>query len=210
MSSGTARIQFVKDNAPAAKLILQKYGNGLTPELMVVQAILESTGKVNGVWVPGGSKLAREANNFWGIKADPSWKGATYMAVDTGEGGNAVPWRKYATPVEAAADYVKFMQTNRYAGVRAAKTPYDQFDAIGKTGYASSANYSKTLRQIYDALKPTFISVLGGVSTGGGSSSGSSTSSGNSSSNNAADGKNNKFLIAIPVAIGLGYYLYNR
>lgn len=181
-SSGQARIDFVKANAPLAKMLLSTYGNGLLAETMVVQAILESTGKVNGVWLPGGSGLARNANNYYGIKADPSWKGDTYLAVDTGEGGNAVPWRKYPTPQAGAADYVKFLQTNRYAKVRAAKTPYDQFRELQAAGYASSSKYADSLSQIYDALKPTFKQVLGReyTRTGKVDDKGTSTSSGNS------------------------------
>lgn len=177
MSSGQARIDFIKKTAPIAKFVLERYGDGILPETMVTQAILESTGNVNGVWLPGASKLAREANNFWGLIAGSSWKGDTIDMVDTGE-GRTLTFRKYPSPEAAAMDYVKFLGTNRYSKVREGKTPYVQFMELQKAGFASDPNYATKLASIYNALKPTFVAATGKSYTQS-DTSGSTASSGN-------------------------------
>ena len=41
-------------------------------------------GKVNGKYMVGGGTLSQKANNFFGIKADKSWKGKVFN-ISTGE-----------------------------------------------------------------------------------------------------------------------------
>lgn len=66
------------------------------------------------------SRLAVNANNFWGIKAFKSWKGET-VVLDTFEfiGGKKelvkrVAWRKYPDPFAAFEDYGGLLHGQRY------------------------------------------------------------------------------------------------
>jgi flagellar protein FlgJ len=134
-------------------------GTGILPGTLIAQAILESSGKYNGVWSVGGSGLSRKANNFFGIKCGPNWKGATYN-INTGEysaGGtyyvqqNAC-FRKYASVEDSMKDYINFLKVNkRYAtaGVFTAKTVKEQAQALKNAGYATAPNYAKTVYDVY-------------------------------------------------------------
>lgn len=90
-------------------------------------------------------------NNYFGIKADPSWKGEVVNAGTSeqnalGQSYNiSANFRKYNNPEESAYDRYKFLVDNsRYKehGVFSAKTPEEQIRAIHKAGYATDVNYS--------------------------------------------------------------------
>ena len=76
MSWYGTRTEFIDQFGPYIKKVVR--GSGILPGTLITQAILESSGKVNGKWLVGGSGLSRKANNFFGIKAGSSWKGAVY------------------------------------------------------------------------------------------------------------------------------------
>ena len=78
----TTRENFVKQYSPYINLVTK--GTGILAGTLIAQAIIESSGKYNGEWLVGGSKLSREANNFFGIKASKGWKGEVYN-IKTGE-----------------------------------------------------------------------------------------------------------------------------
>ena len=165
------REQFVKTYYPAAAKAAQ--GTGIFPQVMISQAIIESSGRVDGVWMPGQSLLARQANNYFGIKADPAWKGDT-ISLKTGEylNGQYVTitgkFRKYATIGDSFADYISFLKKNpRYttAGVFSASTPESQAVALQKAGYATDPNYSKLIVGVMNSIKG-WIPKIGGVALG--------------------------------------------
>lgn len=143
----TAREAFVMKWGSTARELTA--GTGIFPEIMLSQAIVESSGFNGREWVPGLSQLAQSANNYFGIKADPSWKGQS-VEFKTGEYFNGKPtkvigkFRKYSSPVESFKDYIRFLQTNpRYkaAGVFSAATAEDQAKALKAAGYATDPNY---------------------------------------------------------------------
>lgn len=127
---------------------------GIFPEVAITQAIVESADK-NGV--PYKSSLAVKYNNFFGIKADKSWKGKA-VRLQTDEYFDPKVkttivdgFRVYNSFEESVRDYVKFLKENaRYknAGVFSAKTPEEQFQAIKKAGYATAPNYASFLTTI--------------------------------------------------------------
>jgi mannosyl-glycoprotein endo-beta-N-acetylglucosaminidase/stage II sporulation protein P len=139
-------------------------GSGLFAGTMIAQAIIESSGKFNGVWSVGGSGLSRKANNFFGIKCGSAWKGKTYNA-NTGEyspGGtyyiqqNAC-FRKYDNVEESIKDHLSFLQKNpRYTknGVFAATNIKEQAEALKRAGYATAPNYAATIVSVYNSIKP--------------------------------------------------------
>ena len=109
----------------------------------MAQAALEST------W--GQSQLAKQARNLFSVKADPSWKGATYN-LGTGEvlDGKEVfvpaSWRKYSTWGECMDDHVKFFKVNRrYAPCWKEGTGEGWAKAVAKAGYATDPDYAKKL-----------------------------------------------------------------
>jgi flagellum-specific peptidoglycan hydrolase FlgJ len=129
-------------------------GSGIFPEVAITQAIVESADK-NGV--PYKSSLAVKYNNFFGIKADRSWTGAS-VRLQTDEYFDPKVkttivdgFRVYKSYEESVRDYVKFLKENqRYAnaGVFTAKNPNEQIDAIKRAGYATAPNYAQFLKTI--------------------------------------------------------------
>lgn len=130
-------------------------GTGILPGTLIAQAFLESSanGKV------GGSKLSREANNFFGIKCGPNWSGKTYD-IKTKEYSGNTPYfvtacfRKYNSVEDSIKDYVNFLQVNaryRNAGVFEAKTVKEQAEALKRAGYATAPGYAQL---VFDVYKP--------------------------------------------------------
>jgi len=153
------REQFIKKYYPIAEKLTA--GTNIFPSVMLAQAIIESSGRVDGVWLVGQSLLSRAANNYFGIKDSAGWKGQT-ISLKTGEflNGQKVTvtgvFRKYATVEDSFRDYINFLQVNpRYktAGVFTAKTPQEQTAALQKAGYATDPNYSKLLNAVMEGFK---------------------------------------------------------
>ena len=124
-------------------------GTGLHPEVVMAQMAVESG------W--GGSGLTTKHNNFFGIKSHGK-SGGVEMNTQEERGGKRVnqksDFRTYNTPEESVKDYVNFIQTNpRYKKVLAAKTPEEQADALGKSGYSTSSNYGNSLKSTIKANK---------------------------------------------------------
>lgn len=137
-------------------------GSGIIPALVISQAILESSGKVNGKYLPGQSKLSKEANNFFGIKANKSWKGDIYT-IDTKEQTKdgkiytiKANFRKYDNPIDSFRDYIVFLiENSRYtkAGLFNAKNVKDQAQALQRAGYATDTKYADLINNIYKSVK---------------------------------------------------------
>jgi flagellum-specific peptidoglycan hydrolase FlgJ len=165
------RQDFVTKYAAAARAAAG--ASGIFPETILAAAILESSGKKDGVWYVGGSQLSREANNYFGIKATSSWKGKTYT-INTREfiKGQYITipakFRAYDTVQDSFADYVSFLQRNsRYkkAGVFTAATASEQVNRIAAAGYATDPNYSKLLNSIITSIRkfipaPSTLAIL--------------------------------------------------
>jgi len=157
--ANTARTQWAQANAAAAQQATA--GSGIFPSVLLSQAIIESSGLVNGTYVPGQSLLAKNYNNYFGIKASSQWKGKT-VTLQTGEVVNGkrvtVPgtFRVYDSAKDSFADFVKFLKTNpRYttAGVFSATTPSQQAERIAAAGYATDPNYSNLVKSIIKSIE---------------------------------------------------------
>jgi len=155
------REQFVKKYGDFINRTVK--GTGILAGTVVSQAIIESQGKVNGNYKVGASSLAREANNYFGIKADKRWRGSVYN-VDTGEYTKSgqfymekgASFRSYSSVKDSIKDYVKFLKDNpRYekAGVFRAKTVKQQAEALQKAGYATSPTYATMIDKVYSGVK---------------------------------------------------------
>jgi flagellar protein FlgJ len=160
MSKGASytRAEFVKKYGSFIHKAIE--GSGILAGTLVAQAILESSGKdLQGNFKVAGSKLSREANNLFGIKASSSWKGKTYN-INTGEvinGKNVVvnaDFRAYDSYEDSIKDYVNFLSKNpRYAKVLKATTVKDQAIELKNANYATAPNYASTVNSVYLSIK---------------------------------------------------------
>ena len=143
--------------------------SGILAGTLIAQAILESSGKEGSLWLVGGSKLSRKANNFFGIKCGSSWQGEKYE-IETTEWNEKEQYyytvkacfRKYRTVEDSIKDYVQFLQKNqRYknAGVFEAKTVKTQAQALQKAGYATSPNDADLVNKVYLTVSKQISSI---------------------------------------------------
>jgi len=142
--------EFVKKHYGQA-LVASK-GSGIFIETLLGQSILETSS--------GKSVLSSKYNNYFGIKADKSWKGRS-VNMKTGEvfNGKSVTinsdFRVYDSFLDSAKDYIKFLKTNpRYTkyGVFKAKDYKEQIQAIKNAGYATGTNYVSAVLKIVSGI----------------------------------------------------------
>jgi flagellum-specific peptidoglycan hydrolase FlgJ len=142
--------EFVKKHYGQA-LVASK-GSGIFIETLLGQSILETSS--------GKSLLSSKYNNYFGIKADKSWKGRS-VNMKTGEvfNGKSVTidsdFRVYDSFLDSARDYIKFLKTNpRYTkyGVFKAKDYKEQIQAIKNAGYATGTNYVSAVLKIVGGI----------------------------------------------------------
>jgi hypothetical protein len=123
---------------------------GVPASVTVAQAILESD------W--GRSRLTRQGNNLFGIKAlnGPGPDGVVTLATWEHTGGGDVivqaPFRAYQTLEQSIDDHGKFFTSNhRYAGALAVAGDAQAFaHAIQDAGYATDPNYATKLIGLMD------------------------------------------------------------
>lgn len=146
---------------------IKKYGNAaimgtkdstLLPSVSLAQAILESG------W--GESDLAKDHNNFYGIKPGYNWKGET-VAKPTREYINdhwttiyppdpRAVFRSYKNPSQGFTDRVKFLQKRSYYDkVFEETTPEGQAWALQNAKYATDPKYAEKLISIISTYKLT-------------------------------------------------------
>lgn len=148
------RDQWIKENM--ADAIKATAGSGIFPETLLTQAILESQGPVNGVYIPGQADLAKKYNNYFGIQADSSWTGTKIRMTDKNAQGQVYQtyFRTYRTKYDSFKDYVKFLQTNpRYKKAFLQTNASDQLKAIAQAGYAEAPNYTTLLLSVLSSVK---------------------------------------------------------
>lgn len=139
------RKEFVVKHANVVRKITK--GTGVFPETLFAQAIIESQGpNAKGVYEPGGSTLSKRDNNYFGIKADSSWKGkkSYYPTVEYLPEYTVVnaPFRSYNSFEESARDYIKFLHENsRYKWAIGAKNYKSQIEMLKAAGYATGPQY---------------------------------------------------------------------
>jgi flagellum-specific peptidoglycan hydrolase FlgJ len=133
--------------------------SGIFLETLLGQSILETSS--------GKSLLSSKYNNYFGIKADKSWKGRS-VNMKTGEviDGKSVTinsnFRVYDSFKESADDYIRFLKTNpRYvkAGVFNAKNYQEQIQAIKNAGYATGTNYVNSVVNIVRGITKDITSL---------------------------------------------------
>jgi len=140
-------------------------GTRIFPSVKMAQQILESATKDGKA---GNNPPALLANNEYGIKADPTWKGP-WVAIPTPNDANKVSkFRKYATVGDSIKDHVNFLLSRpRYkdAGVFNARTPEEQALALEKAGYAEGKDYAKRLMDVINKNGLKQLDVRAGLAT---------------------------------------------
>ena len=115
---------------------------GIPASITLAQGILESG--------DGESKLAKEANNHFGIKCHLDWDGPK-IYHDDDEKGEC--FRKYKHAEESYRDHSTFLRDrSRYADLfKLDRTDYKSWaHGLKKAGYATNPNYSKLLIKIIE------------------------------------------------------------
>jgi hypothetical protein len=112
---------------------------GVPASITLAQGILES-----GV---GESKMAREANNHFGIKAY-HWQGEVYGRDSLG----TVGYRKYGAPEDSYLDHAQFLKTSRYSVLYEFDvTDYRSWaQGLRDCGYAQDKDYPDKLITIIE------------------------------------------------------------
>jgi flagellum-specific peptidoglycan hydrolase FlgJ len=144
----TPQEQFIGSIAEAAVASADR--TGVPASVTIAQAILES------YW--GSSRLAREANNFFGIKAQTRGGSAGAVSYSVWEviGGRNVmqnqAFRAYDSISESFIDHGLFLVENgRYAAAMSVKNDPRQFArAINQAGYATDPAYASKLIGLMD------------------------------------------------------------
>jgi flagellum-specific peptidoglycan hydrolase FlgJ len=145
---GTPQEQFIASIAEAA--VESADNTGVPASVTIAQAILES------YW--GSSRLAREANNYFGIKAQTRGGSAGSIWFDVWEviGGRNVmqaqAFRAYTTIAESFVDHGRFFTENgRYGSAMAVRSDARQFAReVNRAGYATDPSYASKLIGLMD------------------------------------------------------------
>jgi flagellum-specific peptidoglycan hydrolase FlgJ len=145
---GTPQEQFIASIGEAA--VESADNTGVPASVTIAQAILES------YW--GSSRLAREANNYFGIKAQTRAGSAGSITFNVWEviGGRNVmqsqAFRAYNSVAESFVDHGRFfLENGRYAAAMAAKHDARQFAReVNRAGYATDPAYASKLIALMD------------------------------------------------------------
>ena len=105
--------------------------------LILSQAYLESGA--------GESLLAKKYNNFFGLKANTTWKGqkVKLKTKEADKSGNlydtTAEFRVYNSPLDSFQSYANVLSSKRYkdAGIFTSIDPAEQAKAVVKAGYAT-------------------------------------------------------------------------
>ncbi|MES9875553.1 MAG: flagellar assembly peptidoglycan hydrolase FlgJ [Candidatus Sedimenticola sp. 1PA] len=155
-------VDFVKELLPLAKKAASMLG--LEPQALLAQAALE-TGWGKHMMRFGNGEAA---NNLFGIKADPSWKG-NRVALNTleYEQGAAVKkrafFRAYESLADSFMDYAEFLRSNpRYErALSKAGDAEEYFSELQQAGYATDPEYANKINKIMsgDLMKEAFAGL---------------------------------------------------
>lgn len=149
--------EFLALLAPAAIECHRK--TGIPASFTLAQAALESG------W--GASKLAKQARNLFGVKADRAWKGET-LEMPTAEvvRGKRITvmakWRLYPTWGMCLLDRAEFFRRNpRYGKCWAETTGEGWARAVAAAGYATDPEYADKLIATINARNLTQYDLKG-------------------------------------------------
>lgn len=150
------KLEFIERMGKACNTARQK-GALFNDAVVTAQAALESS------W--GNSGLCIKACNLFGIKAGPSWQGATLelptreWSKQRGWYSTVARWRKYPSWNECIVDYSRIIHSlSWYRGCTTALDDADAYlqallPAPGKPGWATDPNYARKVRDVAREIK---------------------------------------------------------
>jgi flagellum-specific peptidoglycan hydrolase FlgJ len=130
-------------------------GTGIFPETLLAQAIVESQKNNAQGWPePGLSLNAKRANNYFGIKKYPKWKGKTVDLPTPGDAQKISTFVVYDSVLDSFSGYVNFLKVNPRYGKALKATSYpEQIALIAAAGYAEGSNYKEIVTGIANSIK---------------------------------------------------------
>jgi lysozyme len=143
---------FIRKYYNAAKLAT--LGSGITPELLLAQALVES-------WTGSGlSTLATNYNNFFGIKASAKYQGNKINLPTTEYINGQLThindyFRAYNSPADGFKDYVKLLVKHYPQLLQARNDPAAQAQLIGQSKYSTSPIYGQTVGKLVTTVTNT-------------------------------------------------------
>lgn len=150
--------EFINTIGPLAAQVCKERGYGNAQIwTCIAQAACESN------W--GQSKIMKNANAYFGIKATSAWvKAAKYggkvYSAKTKECYDGKTYtqitdcfRAYNSMLDSVRDYFDLLELSRYNKALKAATVRDAISAIKAGGYATSPTYVNTICSIYNAHK---------------------------------------------------------
>jgi flagellum-specific peptidoglycan hydrolase FlgJ len=145
--SWSPRQQFIDLFADVAVADMHAYK--IPASIKIAQAIIETN------W--GNSILAKEANNYFGIKCKENWVGNTYQHKDddVDKNGKIIPscFRAYNSFFESARDHSNFLSNRKYYKELFSLSSTDYIgwaNGLKKCGYATDPNYAKKLIHVIE------------------------------------------------------------
>ncbi len=134
--------RFLEQALPEALRI--QITEGIPASAIMAQAILESH--------YGQSSLAKNGNNFFGLKAFDTWKGARMRNVPTLDDGSIptiADFRSYPNLSEGFNGYASFLrETGRYDNAFNKKTGVEFISTVLRDGYCGDPHYVEMVREI--------------------------------------------------------------
>lgn len=136
-----------------AEIYIEKFKNiaiqemkihGIPASITLAQGILESGS--------GNSRLAREANNHFGIKCTSDWTGGKILEDDDKEDDC---FRVYQSAEESFRDHSEFLKRKRYAALfELEKNDYQGWaNGLKAAGYATNPKYAELLISLVERYK---------------------------------------------------------
>ena len=163
------RDEFIKANYQKALNVTK--GTGIFPETLLAMAVVESQGKgSDGNWYPGLGLVAREASNYFGIKASAAWTGKTIALPTPGDADKTSLFRMYNSFEDSLKDFVNFLKVNpRYtrAGVFSSPDYPTQIVNIARAGYAENPNYSSLITSVANKVKKLMADYIEPIKNNG-------------------------------------------
>jgi flagellar protein FlgJ len=146
--------EFVASILPAARAAARRLG--VDPRVLVAQAALE-TGW--GESIPNHVD-GRPANNLFGIKAGPTWRGArvahaTLENVDGAIQRQRLEFRAYGSVAESFEDYAQLIsESPRYAqALSRASDAKSYVNEVANAGYATDPDYAEKWLAVYSGAQ---------------------------------------------------------
>lgn len=124
--------------------ISEMNNTGIPASITLAQGILESGS--------GNSRLAIEANNHFGIKCTPDWKGKS-ISHDDDQKDDC--FRVYKSAEESFRDHSEFLKRKRYAALfELDKNDYESWArGLKEAGYATNPRYAELLISLIERYK---------------------------------------------------------